>query len=104
MISLKVSEIIKLLEADVWYLYITKGDHRQFKHPTKKGKITVRGKHIQIKITMEKTIIQIVWNKNYGAYTDLLPGCVAADETLQGVKEWDSQPWKRTIGSRITLV
>jgi len=42
--SLKVSEIIKLLEADGWYLYITKGDHRQFKHPTKKGKVTVRGK------------------------------------------------------------
>jgi len=36
---------------------------------------------------MEKIIIQIVWNKNYGAYTDLLPGCVAADETLQGVKD-----------------
>lgn len=36
---------------------------------------------------MEKVIVQIVWNKNYGAYLDLLPGCVAADEMLQGVKD-----------------
>lgn len=40
----KVMEIIKMLEADGWYLDYTKGDHRQFKHPTKKGKVTVRGK------------------------------------------------------------
>lgn len=42
--ALKVSELIRMLEADGWYLYTTKGDHRQFKHPTKKGKVTVRGK------------------------------------------------------------
>ena len=39
----KTKEVIKLLEADGWYLYATKGDHRQFKHPTKKGKVTVNG-------------------------------------------------------------
>lgn len=33
-----------MLEADGWYKAYTKGDHRQFKHPTKKGKVTVRGK------------------------------------------------------------
>lgn len=36
---------------------------------------------------MEKVKIQIVWNKNYGAAVDLLPGCVAVDETLAGVKD-----------------
>jgi len=36
---------------------------------------------------MEKVIVQIVWNKNYRAYLDLLPGCVAVDEKLQGVKD-----------------
>jgi predicted RNA binding protein YcfA (HicA-like mRNA interferase family) len=41
---LKVSELIKMLETDGWYLHTTKGDHRQFKHPVKKGKVTVRGK------------------------------------------------------------
>jgi predicted RNA binding protein YcfA (HicA-like mRNA interferase family) len=34
-------EIIKLLENDGWYLFEVKGDHYQFKHPFKKGKITV---------------------------------------------------------------
>ncbi|RHO70117.1 type II toxin-antitoxin system HicA family toxin [Parabacteroides sp. AF48-14] len=42
--SYKVIEIIKMLEKDGWYIQCTKGDHRQFKHPTKKGKVTVRGK------------------------------------------------------------
>lgn len=36
---------------------------------------------------MEKIKVQIVWNKNYGATVDLLPGCVAVDETLSGVKD-----------------
>jgi len=40
----KVKEIIKLIESDGWFLVKTKGDHRQFKHPTKKGKVTVPGK------------------------------------------------------------
>jgi predicted RNA binding protein YcfA (HicA-like mRNA interferase family) len=40
----KVIEIIRLIEKDSWYLARTKGDHRQFKHPTKKGTVTVPGK------------------------------------------------------------
>lgn len=35
-------EIIKLLEDDGWYKVATVGDHHQFKHPIKKGKVTVR--------------------------------------------------------------
>ena len=31
----KVREVIELLEADGWFLYTTRSDHRQFKHPTK---------------------------------------------------------------------
>lgn len=34
-------EVIKILRADGWYLANTVGDHHQFKHPTKEGKITV---------------------------------------------------------------
>ena len=37
----KVIEVIRLLEADGWILVATKGDHRQYKHPTKKGKVTI---------------------------------------------------------------
>lgn len=34
-------DMIKLLEQDGWYMVGHKGSHRQFKHNTKKGKITV---------------------------------------------------------------
>jgi predicted RNA binding protein YcfA (HicA-like mRNA interferase family) len=40
----KVREVIRLLEADGWYLVATRGSHRQFKHPTKPGRVTVAGK------------------------------------------------------------
>lgn len=41
---MKVKEIIELLERDGWYLVRTRGSHRQYKHPAKKGKVTVAGK------------------------------------------------------------
>ena len=41
---MKVSEIIKILEADGWYLLRTKGSHGQYKHPSKPGTVTVPGK------------------------------------------------------------
>jgi predicted RNA binding protein YcfA (HicA-like mRNA interferase family) len=40
----KVSEVIRLLNEDGWYLEATRGSHRQFKHPTKPGRVTVPGK------------------------------------------------------------
>ncbi|BBC24760.1 type II toxin-antitoxin system HicA family toxin [Pseudanabaena sp. ABRG5-3] len=40
----KVRDLIKLLEADGWFLVDTVGSHRQYKHPTKVGKVTVAGK------------------------------------------------------------
>jgi len=36
-----VREVIKLIEADGWYLDRQRSSHRQFKHPTKPGKATV---------------------------------------------------------------
>ncbi len=41
---MKVKDVIRILEQDGWYLAKTKGSHRQFKHPTKSGKVTVSGK------------------------------------------------------------
>jgi len=32
------------LREEGWYLVATKGSHRQFKHPTKPGRVTVAGK------------------------------------------------------------
>jgi len=40
---MKVRDIIKLLEQDGWYLKATKGSHRQYKHPTKSGRVTLPG-------------------------------------------------------------
>ncbi|MEA2069470.1 MAG: type II toxin-antitoxin system HicA family toxin [Verrucomicrobiota bacterium] len=34
-------EIIKILKKDGWFLVHTVGSHRQFRHPTKSGKVTV---------------------------------------------------------------
>lgn len=41
---MKVGEIIKLIEADGWFIVRTRGSHRQFKHDLKKGLVTVAGK------------------------------------------------------------
>ena len=41
---MKVLLLIKLIQDDGWYLVRTRGGHRQFKHPTKKGTVTVAGK------------------------------------------------------------
>ena len=41
---MKVREMIRLLEADGWYHIATRGSHRQFKHSTKTGRVTVPGK------------------------------------------------------------
>jgi len=41
---MKVREVVKLLDADGWYLARTRGSHRQYKHPTKAGTVTVSGK------------------------------------------------------------
>jgi predicted RNA binding protein YcfA (HicA-like mRNA interferase family) len=41
---MKVKQIIKLIEADGWYLARTRGSHRQFKHPHKLGLVTVPSK------------------------------------------------------------
>jgi predicted RNA binding protein YcfA (HicA-like mRNA interferase family) len=41
---MKVRDAIKKLEKDGWYLVVMRGNHRQFKHPTKLGRVTVAGK------------------------------------------------------------
>jgi predicted RNA binding protein YcfA (HicA-like mRNA interferase family) len=39
----KVREVIKLIEKDGWYLVTTRGSHRQYKHPSKPGRVTIAG-------------------------------------------------------------
>lgn len=42
--ALKVIEVIRLLKKDGWELKRQNGSHRQFKHPSKKGTVTLNGK------------------------------------------------------------
>lgn len=39
--SLSSKEVIRILRADGWYEVNCVGDHHQFRHPTKPGKVTV---------------------------------------------------------------
>jgi predicted RNA binding protein YcfA (HicA-like mRNA interferase family) len=39
-----VSELLRVLHRDGWFLVRTRGSHRQFKHATKRGRVTVSGK------------------------------------------------------------
>ncbi len=41
---MKVSEMLRLLGDDGWVLVAQRGSHRQYKHPSKKGRVTVPGK------------------------------------------------------------
>jgi predicted RNA binding protein YcfA (HicA-like mRNA interferase family) len=40
----KAREAIRLIEDDGWYLVATRGSHRQYKHPSKAGRVTIAGK------------------------------------------------------------
>ena len=57
----KIREILKILHEDGWREVKQKGSHRQFKHPTKKGKVTVSvGKSLNqdLDIETEQSILQ----------------------------------------------
>jgi len=41
---MKAKEIIKIIENDRRYWVRTKGSHRQFRHPDKRGLVTIAGK------------------------------------------------------------
>jgi predicted RNA binding protein YcfA (HicA-like mRNA interferase family) len=41
---MKVRDAIKLVEQDGWRLDRTRGSHRQYKHPKKRGLVTIAGK------------------------------------------------------------
>jgi predicted RNA binding protein YcfA (HicA-like mRNA interferase family) len=41
--AMKVREVIKLIEEDGWYLVAMRGSHRQYKHPSKPGRVTIAG-------------------------------------------------------------
>lgn len=40
---MKVRDVLRLIETDGWYLARVRGSHRQFKHRSKPGLITIAG-------------------------------------------------------------
>lgn len=58
--TIKISKVIKMLENDGWYIDRISGDHRQFKHPTKKGLVTVSGKPSD---DAEPFILNSIWKQ-----------------------------------------
>ena len=42
--DMKVIDILHLLQQDGWFIVAQKGSHRQFKHASKPGRVTVPGK------------------------------------------------------------
>jgi predicted RNA binding protein YcfA (HicA-like mRNA interferase family) len=40
---MKIRDVIKAIEEDGWYQVYQKGSHRQYKHPEKKGRVTIAG-------------------------------------------------------------
>ena len=40
---MKIRDVIRLIEDDGWFLAATRGSHRQYKHATKPGRVTIAG-------------------------------------------------------------
>lgn len=51
-------QIEKMLRKDGWYHVTTKGSHKQFRHPTKPGKVTVPYHQGDIDIGTVKSILK----------------------------------------------
>ncbi|MBQ0086160.1 MAG: type II toxin-antitoxin system HicA family toxin [Bacteroidales bacterium] len=56
----KVSEVLKKLREDGWYQVSQRGSHRQFKHPYKKGRVTINNKPSD---TIEQNILNSIWKQ-----------------------------------------
>ena len=40
---MKIRDVVKLVTKDGWYLVATRGSHRQYKHLSKHGRVTIAG-------------------------------------------------------------
>jgi len=49
-------QIISMLKSDGWYKVNSEGSHHQFKHPTKKGRVTVKHPEKDLDIELIKSI------------------------------------------------
>ena len=80
---MKVQEVLQRLRSDGWVLVTTKGSHRQFKHPTKPGRVTVAGKpSVEVRTsqwpeikTANATVVDhvVFLNRKYADTQELIP-------------------------------
>jgi len=57
---MKVRDVIKHIRRDGWYLARTRGSHRQFRHPTKPGTVTIAG---HPSMEMSEDTLRSVWKQ-----------------------------------------
>ena len=52
--------MIKIIKEDGWKLVAQKGSHRQYKHPVKRGRVTISGHRDSddVSLDMEKSILR----------------------------------------------
>lgn len=56
---LKVGAIISLIEDHGWYLVATRGSHRQYRHATLPGRVTIPGKPSkELSVGLERSILK----------------------------------------------
>ena len=56
---MKVRDAIRLIEDDGWVLCPTRGSHRQYKHPTKPGLVTIPGKPTRdLPVGLQRSILR----------------------------------------------
>ena len=63
---MKVSEVLRRLRKDGWVQVKAKGGHRQFKHSTRPGRVTVAGKpsHTLAPGTLASIFKQAGWEQD----------------------------------------
>ena len=101
--GMKVTNVLSILRRDGWYQVAQRGSHRQLKHPTKPGRVTVPGKpsddlavgtlkeYSQASRTrgvseMRYAVVIEEAAGNYSAYVPDLPGCVSTGRSLDEVE------------------
>ena len=58
----KVKDMLKLIKKDGWFQVNQTGSHRQFKHPTKPGRVTISGHRDSddVSLQLERSILKQV--------------------------------------------
>ena len=56
----KVKDVIDMLLEDGWFITRQKGSHRQFKHPSKSGLVTVNGKNSDV---LDQFLLNSIWKQ-----------------------------------------